>query len=290
MRRCGAGRRGSGPGQAGDVLVAEVVALRAEPLEQRDRAGGGVVEADRVADPGVLGRVRGQDERQPLLGCRYVAQPGVAYGDARDPRGTLRVGHVGRQTVGVDLLEGERHRDEPAVELGHGDLARGVERGDPLVVLLPVGAGRGEAQRLDDRYVQAGEGARVPCLVVAARSGLGGFGAARREHRRHDGVGGAEFLDELGFGGAERGHVEGERPAAGRFDGVAERRGEGGVAAHVVGPVVEDGDGGGRPRGGGAAAARRRGPARRPGVCGWPVRGPGGPRPGRVPGARNRVR
>lgn len=125
--------------QAGDLLGAEVVSLGAESAQQGDGAGGGV-EADGVADPGVLGRVRGQHERDPLLGGRDVAQPGVAHGDSGDAGGALGVGDVRGQAVLVDLLEREGHGDQTAVELGHRDLTGGVERGDTLVVALPVGA------------------------------------------------------------------------------------------------------------------------------------------------------
>lgn len=74
--------------QAGDVLCrAEVVALGPESAQQRHRAGRGV-EADRVADTGVLGRVGGEDEREALLrrsGCGEVGR-GVRRFRRRGPR------------------------------------------------------------------------------------------------------------------------------------------------------------------------------------------------------------
>ncbi|CAM5741350.1 hypothetical protein SHIRM173S_08738 [Streptomyces hirsutus] len=229
-------------GQSGDVGVAEVVSLVPQSAQQGHRAGGGV-QADRVADAGVLGRVGGQDEGQALVGGRDVPQAGVAHGDAGHAGGALGVGDVGREAVGVDLLEGERHGDQAAVELGHGDLAGGVQRGDALVALLPGGAGAGQAQGLEDRHVQGGECARVPGLVVAAGGRLGGLGAAGREDGRDDDVRRAQLLDQFGFGGAQGGHVQRQGPPARVLHGVAQGVDEGGVAAHVMGAVVEHGDG-----------------------------------------------
>lgn len=227
--------------QAGDLLRTEVVSLVAESAQQGHGAGRGV-EADGVADPGVLGRVRGQHQRDPLLGGRDVAQPGVAHRDPGDAGGALGVGDVRRQAVLVDLLEGERHGDQAAVELGYRDLAGGVERGDALVVVLPVGARSGEAERLEDGDVEVAEDARVPGLVVAARRCLGRPGAARGEDGSDDRVGGAQRVDQLGLGGAQRGDVQRQRAGTGVLDGAAQGVHERGVAAHVVGAVVEHGD------------------------------------------------
>ena len=206
-------------GQAGDVGVrAEVVALRAQPAQQGDRAGGGV-QADRVADAGVLGRVRGQDEREALVGGRDVAQPGVAYGDSGDPGGALGVGDVGGQAVLVDLLEGERDGDQTAVELGHGDLAGGVQRGDALVVLLPGGCasrsgtapggsarrGRSSAPASQDSSSPPAD-ASAGLVPPAARTVVTMASAAPQR------------VDQLGLGGAQRGDVQRERPAAGVLD------------------------------------------------------------------------
>lgn len=155
-------------GQPGDVGAPEVVALFAQAAQQGDRAGGGV-QTDRVADAGVLGRVGGQDEREALVGVGDVPESCVAYGDSGDASGALGVGDVGREAVLVDLLEGERDGDQAAVELGDGDLTGRVERGDALVALLPGGTRAGQAERLENRHVQAGQGARVPGLVVAMR-------------------------------------------------------------------------------------------------------------------------
>jgi hypothetical protein len=232
--------------QAGDVGLgavrrAEVVALGTQAAQHCYGAGRGV-EADGVADTGVLGGVRGQHERKPLVGGRDVPQPCVTYGDARDARGPLRVGDVGGQAVGVDLLEGERHGDQPPVELRHRDLAGRVKGRDTLVVALPLAARRGQAQGLDDGDVEPGERARVPGLVVAARRRLGRAGAAGGQDGRHDRVRAAQLLDQLGLGRAQGGDVQRHDPPAGLLDRVAQRPYERGVAAHVVGAVVEHGD------------------------------------------------
>ena len=157
-----------------------VAGLRHRP-EQRDRAGRGV-EPDGVADPGVLGRVRRQHQHDPLVRVRDVPQPGVPHGDPGDAGGALGVGHVDRQAVGVELLERERHRDQPAVELGHGDLGGDVERRQPVVVGRPRRAAAGQAEALQDRDVERGELGDVPRLVVAARRRAGRLRAARGEH------------------------------------------------------------------------------------------------------------
>ncbi len=260
----GSVRRGVGAGgrvvvQARDRVRPEVVALGAQSAQQDHRAGGRV-ETDGVADAGVLGRVGGQHQREALVGRRDVPQAGVAQRDPRDPGGAFGIGDVGGQAVPVDLLERERHRDQPPVELGHGDLGRRVQRRDALVARQPGRPRTGQAQRLQDRHVQAGQRAGVPRLVVAARGRLGGAGAARGQHGGEDGVGGRQLGDQAGFGRAQRRHVERQGAAARRLDRVAQGADEGGVPAHVVGAVVEHGHGRAAGRGG---LARQRAPRRR---------------------------
>lgn len=242
--------------QAGQLLGGtEVVPLGDQAAQEGDGGRGGV-EADGVADAGVLRRVRGEDERQLLVGVRDVPEAGVAYGDPGDAGGALGVGHVRGQAVLVDLLEGERDGDEPAVELGDGDLAGGVQRGEALVVLLPGGARAGQAQGLEDRHVERGERARVPGLLVAARLRLRGLGAAGGEDGGDDRVRAAEGVQQLRLGGAQGRHVQREGLRAGVLDRLAEGADEGGVPAHVVGAVVEHGDRGA----GGRPGVRSRGP------------------------------
>lgn len=188
--------------QAGQV-VPEVHALRAQRGQQSDGAGRGV-QADGVADPGVLGRVGGQHQREPALGGRDVPQPGVGDGDPGDPGRALLVGGVDGEAVLVQLLEGERDGDQPAVELGHGDLGGRVQRGQAVVALLPAGARPGQAERLEDRPVQGGERARVPGLLVAAGLGVGRAGAAGGEHGGDEGVRLAEGGQQLRLGAAQQ--------------------------------------------------------------------------------------
>src|SRR5690606_41821470 len=115
-------------GQAGHVgAVAEVVTLLAQSAQQGDRAGGGV-QADGVADAGVLGRVGGQHQGEALAGGGDVPQAGVAHGDAGDAGGAVGGGDVGGQAVGVDLLEGDRYGDQAGVALWHSDLVGRVQR------------------------------------------------------------------------------------------------------------------------------------------------------------------
>ena len=152
-------------------------------------------------------------------------------------------GDVDRQPVGVELLERERHGDQPAVELGHGDLGRDVERGEAVVVGRPVGAAAGEAEALQDRDVQRSQFGDVPRLVVAARGRARGLRAPRGEHG-----------DDHRVRRAQRRAAARARPAAARrrtpagaragvLDRGAQRLDVGGVPRELLGAVVEDGDG-----------------------------------------------
>ena len=235
---------------------AEVVAALAQRLQQPDRAGRGV-EADRVADPGVLGRVRRQHHRDPPLGRGNVAQPGQGDGRAGHPAGALGVGDIARQAVGVELLEREGHADQAAVELGDGHLGGGVQRAQAGVGDRPPGSRRGQAQRLDDRDVEGGDGAGVPGVVVAAGLGQRRGRPAGGEHRHHQRVGAAEQLEQAGVGGPQAGAPDRQGPRPAGLDGLAEDVDELGVAGQLVRPVVEDGHG--------RAAGRRRPLAHPPG-------------------------
>ena len=221
--------------------VSGVVAGRRHRLQQRDGAGRRI-QADRVADPRVLGRVRAEHQDDPLVRVRDTAQPGMADRDPGDPRRPLGVGHVDRQAVGVELLERERHGDQPAVELGHGDLRGDIERREPVVALCPARAAARQAEALQDRDVQRGQRSDVPGLVVPAGSGARGLRPARRENGDDHRVGRTQRLEQGGLGLAERGAVDGERATPGVFDGGAQRLDIGGVAGELLGPVVEDGD------------------------------------------------
>ncbi len=52
----------------------------------------------------------------------------MRHRDAGHPGAAFRVRDVARQPIGIGLLEGERHRDDPAVELRHRHLGGDVER------------------------------------------------------------------------------------------------------------------------------------------------------------------
>ncbi len=229
-------------GEAGSVLVLNGVPGRGHRPDQGHGAGRRV-QTDRVADPGVLGRVRAEHEHDPLVRVRDAPQPGVAHRDPGDAGGALGVGHVDRQPVGVELLERERHGDQPAVELGNGDLGRDVERGEAVVVGRPVGAAAGEAEALQDRDVQRGQFGDVPRLVVAARGRAGGLRAPRGEHGDDHGVRRAQRAQQRGLGLPQRGAEHREGTRAGVLDRGAQGLDVGGVPRELLGAVVEDGDG-----------------------------------------------
>jgi hypothetical protein len=235
---------------AGERAVAgggtEVVAALAQRPQEADRAGRGV-EADGVADPGVLGRVRRQHHRHPPVGRGDVSQPGQGDRGAGHPFRPLGVGDVPRQAVAVELLERERHADQPAVELGDGHLGGRVQRAQAAAGGGPLGPRRGQAQRLDDGDVEGGDGAGVPGLVVAAGLRQRRGRPAGGEHRHHQRVGPAELLEQARVGGPEAGAPDRQGAGPAGLDGRAEDVDELGVAGQLVGPVVEDGDG--RPAG-----------------------------------------
>ena len=93
---------------------------------------------------------------------RRVPQPGVRGRRAGHPPAPLRVGDVARQPVLVGLLEREGGGDDPAVELGDGDLGGRVQRGDAVVGGRPRGAVPGEAEPLQDRDVEVRDAPRRP--------------------------------------------------------------------------------------------------------------------------------
>ena len=190
--------------------VAQVVACRAHGAQQRD-GGGGRVEPDGVADPGVLGGIGGEHDRDAFGGVRGAGQARVPDGDTGQPGGALGIGGVARDPVRALLLERERHGDQAAVEFGDRDLHGGVDRGQGRVRGLPLGARAGQAEALQHRHVQAGQQAGVP---VALAGGVRGGRAAGREHGGDHRVGRAEQLRELGVrppiaSRAERGAKDG---------------------------------------------------------------------------------
>ncbi len=183
-------------------VVGDPVARLPQRVQHPHRRGRGV-QPHRVADPRVLRRVGGEDQRQFLLGVRLVPECRVANGDPGHPRGPLRVGDVDRDVVGALLLEGERDRDEAAVELRDGDLHRRVHGGQGRVGLLPRGARRGQAEPLQHRHVQVGERPDVPGLLVTARRRLRGVRAAGREYGGDQRVGPRQQLVQPRVGAAQ---------------------------------------------------------------------------------------
>ena len=152
-------------GDAGKL--ANVVAGVAQRGQQPDGGGRGV-QADGVADAGMLGRVGRQHQHDPPLRGWYVAQLRVLDGDAGDPRGAFGVWHVGGEPVWPHFLERERDGDQSSVEFGDGDLGCGVHWGQAVVAGVPLFARTGQAQPLQDWDVELGQGADVPFLVAAA--------------------------------------------------------------------------------------------------------------------------
>ena len=221
------------------VRGAQVVAVLAHAAQQPD-GGHGRVQSHGVADARVLGGVGRQHQGDAALGRRDVPQPGVGHGDPGHAGAAFRIGHVPGEPVGVDLLEGERHGDDPAVELGDRDLVGRVQRVDAVVGSLPLRAAPGQAQALDDGDVQRGDALHVPALVVATGARGARRGAAGREHRHDQRVERAEGVEQLVRRRAQRArehrHAHGLTRGVDRIgQGVRERR----VPAHLVGAVVE---------------------------------------------------
>ncbi len=240
----------------GSVRRAQVVAVLAHPPQEANGGRGGV-QADGVADAGVLGRVRRQDQRDLAVSGRDVAQPGVGHGDPGHARAPLGVGDVAGQAVGVDLLERERSGDDAPVELGDRDLVGRVQRVDAVVRLRPVVAAPGQAQALQHGDVQGGDALDVPRLVVATRAGGPGRGAAGRQYGHDQRVQRAERVEQLVGRRAQGAGEDRHAHPAGGVDRVGQRVRESGVPAHLVGAVVEHAHAGAVRRPARAGTARR---------------------------------
>ena len=172
--------------------------------------------------------------------CRSRA---CADRDPGDPGGPLGVGHVDREAVGVDLLERERHGDQPAVELGIATCVAASSGESPSSLVSQRRAAAGQAEALQDRHVQRGQRSDVPGLVVAAGAAPRGLRAARREHGDDHRVGRAQRRRAAPARRcAATAQKTGSARPPGVLDGGAQRLDEGGVAGEVLGPVVEDGD------------------------------------------------
>ena len=209
--------------------VAHLIPVIAHGPQQRDGAGRGV-QADRVADAGVLGGIRREHQGHPFVGGGDMPQLRVSHRQTRDPRAALRVGDIGDQPVVVNLFERERNCDDAAVEFGHGDLTGHIERAEAVIVGIPLAAGAGQTQALQDRDIQGRKVFDVPAVVIATGGDRGGLQSPGGQHGDHHRVRVAESLQQVGFGGAQRRAVDGQRPRARIFDRPAQRLDVGGVA------------------------------------------------------------
>ncbi len=228
------------------VAGAEVVTVVSERAEQPHRRRRGV-EADGVAHPRVAGRVAAQHHREPHLATVDAAEPGEARGQRRAAPHPLGVGDVAGHPVDA-LLERHRHRDDPAVELGEGDVHHHVDRAETGVAPLPALPRPGGGDRLHDGDAEPLERRRRPL-----RRDLG---AVHRElaHREGEGAdqgvaqepaGGVAEVREGGrvvAVGAQRVAEDRERAAAGVLERGGERVDHGEVAGHPVGPVEDEPD------------------------------------------------
>ena len=114
------------------TLLTHVIAVVTHRTQQPDRRNGGV-EADRIADAAVFGRIGRQHDRDFALRGRGVAQTGVCDGDTGDARTALDIRDIAGQPVLVEFLERERRCDDAAVELGDRDLVGRVQRREAIV-------------------------------------------------------------------------------------------------------------------------------------------------------------
>ena len=219
----------------------EIVTGRTHFGEQVDCARRSI-ETDRVADAGVLGRVRREHQSNATLGGGNVAQLAVTDRDPGDTGSALDVGDVRGQSVGVDFLEGERDGNDAAVEFRHRDLGRDVERRQSVVVLVPGGAATGQAQALQDGDVERSECGDIPGFVVATGGRGRGLRATGSKNCHDHGVGAAERAQKFGFCGSQRCAVDRQRGATGLGDRVAQRLDVPGVSGQMLGAVVQNCD------------------------------------------------
>ena len=210
---------------------------------QQSDGAGRRVQTDRVADPGMLGRVGREHDGHPLGRGRDCPQPGMFDGQAGDALAAFRVGDVADQALVVNLLERERDCDDAAVEFRDCHLGGHVERAHPVVVVMPLRPRTGQAQSLQDRDVQGGQMFHVPGVVGSAGRHRRRCRSPGGQHGGHQGVGLLQLRDQLGFGGAQRRAEHRKRTSALVLDGPAQRLDVRGVAGELLGAVIEHRDG-----------------------------------------------
>ena len=121
-------------GKAGNIT--DPIAIVPQRIQQRQHAGRRV-QADGVADPAVLRRVGREHQCHPFIGGCDPSQRRVVDRQTRDPGAPFGVGHIGDQSLGVDLLERERHRDDAAVEFRYRHLGGHVAGAQAVVARRP---------------------------------------------------------------------------------------------------------------------------------------------------------
>ena len=161
----------------------DLIARVAHGLQQRD-ARGRRVEADRVADPPVLGREGGEHHHHLALRGRRGRRRAIRTVSAATRAQRSASGDVGRDALELRVRLLERHdaAEQAPVELRDRDLHRDVHRAQARGRLGPRGARAGDADRLDHRDAERGE------RVGAPRALVGGGRAAGGEHGDDQGI------------------------------------------------------------------------------------------------------
>ena len=226
--------------------AAEVVAVGAERLQQPHRRGGSV-ETDGVADAGVAARIAAEDDRQALLDVAGPVQPGEPRRQPGQHADALDVRLVADAAVDR-LFEGDRHGDDPAVELRQGDVHHRVDRGEAGIAGLPAGARRADGDRLENGKAEPLQRLHRP-LGGHLRSAGGQLAHGEGQRADHRVAEGATIrATEVGERGrvvpvgAQRIAEDGQRSASRLLERADQGVDDGEVAAHPVGPVEEHAD------------------------------------------------
>ena len=224
--------------------ITDLIAVVPQSIQQRQHTGRRV-QADGVADPRVLGGIGREHQCHPLVGGFDSAQCGVVDRQAGDPGTPFRVGHIGDQALGVNLLERERDSDDAAVKLRHRHLGGHIAGAQAIVAGSPGSPRTRQTQSLQDRDIQGSKVFNVPAVVVSPGCHHRGHRRAGGKHGDHHRIDPAQQLQKFGFRCAQRGAVHRQWPCAGAFDRTAQRLDVSSVAGQLLGAVVEHSDGGG---------------------------------------------